>query len=211
MAGFERVIGHVLKTGMNTVAARINADRGKPDDLVDRLFPLYSKEERDSVRRLFTERRPRVAHGFPRSGAEMPAIMIMVTNENETRRSIGDSVTDDEDELELPEFIGREPENLEGVQVESAVDLWIMDINPDTVAAYYTLVWALMDGARRRVFAPLELHAGQLSGGDVAADPSYMPEYVFVRRVGFSLTGMRVMAFDDSLWGAIQLELELQD
>jgi len=207
MAGFERVIAHVLKTGTDLVATSINMDRDEPDDIVDRLFPLYALEERNTVRRLFTERRPRIVHGFPRGNGELPAVMILVSNESESRRAIGDLVTDDGDEIE---FIGRRPERIEGVMVESSVELWIMDNNPDTVLAYYTLLWAIMDGARRKVFAPLELHAGQLSGGDVAPDSNYMPEYVFARRIGFSLTGMRTVAFGDELWEGITLELQLQ-
>ena len=205
IAGAERVVYHVIKTGLDLLAASVAKKRGKRDDAIDRLFALYNAEERDTIRRLLAERRPKVSHGYPRSNAEMPAILVIVTSENENRRFVGDKVENDEEDM--PEFIGRDPETVKGVLVDTSIDCWVMDNNPDVVQAFYTICWALLDGARLPVFSRLQMNPGSLSGGDVPPDPNYMPEYVFVRRLGTSFTGMRTVAFEDEIWDGIMVQI----
>lgn len=208
MAGAERVVYHVLKSGLARLASNINAMRGH-GDLIDVLFPHFGAKERDTVRRLICERRPKVVHGYPRSNAEMPAIMVLVTNESENRRFVGDTLDDGGEDA--PEFIGHDGGTYEtkGVLVDASIDCWVMDDNPDVVQAFYTIVWNLLDSARTKVFAKRDLNIGSLSGGDVPPDSNYMPEYVFVRRCGMTITGVRLSAFGDELWDGIGVELDI--
>lgn len=213
IAGAERVVFHVLKTGLDVLAA-------KPE-IVDRAFRLLPAAERAKIKTLLVKRKPKVVHGFPKADAYMPAVCVLLTNESEEQRYINDYLgnstedpeldtdKDGEVEAEEVEFVGGvEEQRVEGVRTKMTLDVWIVDLHPDTVLAYYTLLWALLDGARRRVFAPLDMHPSDLSGGDVAPDPAYMPQASFIRRLGMSLSGMRTTAFDDEVWGPIIVQVQ---
>lgn len=207
IAGIERVVASALASGF----AKLQAN----PQFVDRAFRLYKADERERIKSLLRIRPPKILHGYPRSNAELPSLAVMVTNERESKAFlddfIGENDTDPETDPDEFSLLGEEPATIKGETDSTSIDIWILDNNPDVVQTYYTLAWAILVSARKAVFHPLDATMGALSGGDVAPDPSYMPELCFVRRIGVDFTGNRTIALGDDFWEGVQVSITFKN
>lgn len=112
-----------------------------------------------------------VKRGYPRTPAELPAICILLSGEEEEQVSLGD--------------IGEEDEDIKmEVLYECNYRIEVWTTNGDlTVWLYHLLKWALLSG---RDWLLLQgLLRQKLSGSDFEPVPAYFPEFVYRRALSF--------------------------
>lgn len=172
----QRVIYDVLTSAI----AAVNSDPAILDDLFEVNWGL-SRSEVDGIKTFFSTQTPNVIHGHARSDSEFPLYSIVLSDEGEADNVLGDDAGQVET-LGSDDF---------GADCYTAIwthnyDIMCFAEHPDAVQYMYEV-------AKNAFFAVsadfiqaglFELH---LSGGDVAPDPRYIPEHLFLRRLGFSV------------------------
>jgi hypothetical protein len=186
--GARRVIFHILTEGFELLR--------EDEATVDRIFRRYSFEEREAIKTNLRDAPPSVIHGYARKGSKAPLISI-VTNDDKTEQSyLGDFMG-----IEEPDYFGQDPRGSEkvlvsGSRVQTGLEIWIFTEHPDVLFYHYALTWVLLH-ASRIVLETLGLTPGEMAGGDVAPDPRFMPDFIYVRRITFPISGDRAYAIDD--------------
>lgn len=171
----QRLLYRVLSDGMELV----NAQPEILEDLFQENYSL-SRAEVDEIKRFFREQTPNVIHGWARSDSEFPLYSIVLVREQETESVLADDAGQVEDETD-PDY-----------QADCYTAIWehVYDImcfceHPDAVQYMYELAKSLMFAAED-YFIEEGLFERHLQGGDVAPDPRYVPEHLFLRRMTFS-------------------------
>ncbi|MFA4944444.1 MAG: hypothetical protein WC789_07060 [Lentisphaeria bacterium] len=173
----HRLVHQVVKTGMNAFLA----DARMVDDLFTELFAL-PVEEVESIRTYLQSHTLRVVNGYPRVDVNPPLVAIILSQEGEDEHFLGylaGMVDEDGD----PAMRGAE---VQGSSWKHTFQLPVVTEHPDVTAAYYeALKTVLIAGI------PTLVEGGcwgfQLSGAELAPDPRYIPEGLFVRQLTLSL------------------------
>lgn len=172
----QRVIYDVLTAAI----AAVNSTPSILEDLFEDNWGL-SRSEVDGIKNFFQQHTPNVIHGHARSDSEFPLYSIVLADEGETDSILGDSAGQVESLSD--EDYGA---NCYSVIWTHNYDILCFAEHPDAVQYMYEVAKnAFFAVANEFIAAGLfELH---LSGGDVAPDPRYIPEHLFIRRMRFSV------------------------
>lgn len=171
----QRYLHTVLKQGMEKL-------RDNPE-LVEAIFAQYelSTTEVDAIKTAMTSLHPKIKHQYARIDDTFPVISIVLAGEDETDEVLGDYAQQEDDGSEtLTSFWTHR------------YDLLIYTENPDHTQYLYEMVKAIIIAQDLTEFGLYQTH---YSGGDVAPDPRYAPEHLFLRR--FSIKGDREFYSND--------------
>ena len=171
----HRYIHNVLTTG---VAAYL-ADPRLVDDLFDQLYAVETSESA-AVKTYFLDKGLNVYNGYPRLDAKLPFVAIILASEGEAETFIGNyagMITEDGDAL-----YGAE---VSGAVWDHVYHLPVVSEHPDVTAYLYELVKILLL-AGLEYLIDQECMDFSFSGQDLAPDPRYIPERLFVRQLVFS-------------------------
>lgn len=170
----QRFIYAALKQGIE----EIKADPAILQHLFGDHFSL-TETEVQAIQKVFDEKTPHVVHGFLPLDAKLPAYSITLQNEEEAETVLGDEagIIDDPDD---PDY---------GADVYASI--WSHNYNvlcyaehPDVTSYLYEAAKAIFLSAKP-IFIDEALFEIHLSGMDLAPDPRYIPEHLFVRQLGF--------------------------
>jgi len=139
------------------------------------------KDESDRILDYLVAHPPRVTLGYPRTGAEMPCLAIVLEAEQQSETMIGDLIgatTEDEgDVANVAEY--------RGVFFDCTYGVWIYAEHPDVCAHLYQIAKMILVGARRELVQNGFLDAS-FSGTELVPNPELLPENMFVRTVRIS-------------------------
>ncbi|UCF48575.1 MAG: hypothetical protein JSU89_15650 [Myxococcales bacterium] len=171
----QRVLYNILTEGMSLINAQ-------PEILEDLFQENYSltRSEVDEIKQFFREQTPGVIHGWARSDSTFPLYSIVLINEQETESVLADDAGQIEDEDD-PDFAA---ECYTAIW-EHRYDVMCFCEHSDAVQYMYEVAKSLMFAAED-YFLQEGLFERHLSGSDVAPDPRYVPEHLFLRRLTFS-------------------------
>lgn len=174
----HRLIHQVVSTGMATFLA----DERLMDDLFGEMFAL-PEDEKLEIRTYLRTHKFRVVNGYPRLDANPPLVAVILSQEGETEQFLG-YFAGMVDEDTAPELRGMD---IEGSAWKHSFMLPVVADHPDVTTYYYeALKNVLIAGI------PALISHGcwgfSLSGADLAPDPRYIPEGLFVRQFTLSLT-----------------------
>lgn len=171
----QRILYDVLKRGIELV-------NEQPEILEDLFEENYSltRAEVDGIKQFFREQTPNVIHGWARSDSEFPLYAIVLVRESEAQHVMGDDAGQVE-ALDDPDF---------GADCYTAIwehhyDVMCFAEHPDSVQYMYEVAKSAFFAAES-TFLSEGLFETHLDGGDVAPDPRYVPEHLFLRRLSFS-------------------------
>lgn len=174
----HRHIYDVLKLGFELYAA----DPTLVEDLFIENYGIEATEYA-AIKQYFIANPPTIVNGYARTDTKFPAIAIVLMRESESQNFLADSAgqMDDEDDADDPDF---------GTDIESAIweyvyHLLIYTEQPDITSYYYELTKSIMLAGLKYLTDEgcFEYH---MAGADLAPDPRYIPEHLFLRQVEFS-------------------------
>lgn len=168
----ERYIYTALQAGIEIITAR--------PAILDALFKddyELDAAEVAAIKQLWEEKPPNVIHSYPRIDSSFPLYAVILSEEREDQTFIGNDagmVTDPND----PNY---------GADIDAAVwvhSYWIQCLaeHPDVTRYYYEVAKSILlatDWEERGIFSI------QMSGADLAPDPRYLPENLFMRQITF--------------------------
>jgi hypothetical protein len=171
----HRYIHHILTTGV----ALYKADTRLVDDLFQELYELETTEIA-AIKTYFLANGLNVYNGYPRRDSKIPYVAIILAQETESETFIGDYAG----------MITEDGHALYGADVEGSIwnhvfHLPIVSEHPDVTSYYYELVKTLLL-VGLRYLTDQECFQFSFSGMDLAPDPKYIPEHLFVRQLVFS-------------------------
>lgn len=154
----------------------IKNDPGILDQLFGDLFELGSTEIA-TIKTALQTHPPKVIHGYARSDSEFPLYSIVLGNEIETDHYLSDDagMIDDRED---PDFGADRLSSL----WDSTYQILCYTEHPDLTTYYYEIAKSIFITADFYSWGVLEYH---FSGMDLAPDPRYIPEHLFVRQITF--------------------------
>lgn len=173
------MIQRFLYTSLKTGLSLINEQPELMDDLFADLYSL-STTEVDGIKKFFREKPPGVVHSYARVDTPIPVYSIVLADEQEAETVLGDDagmITDPDD----PDFGADE---YSSIWSHKYLVLCYSE-HPDVTQYMYEVAKSIFIAA----LGPLSaegLFETHLSGGDLAPDPRYIPEHLFVRQLVFS-------------------------
>jgi hypothetical protein len=176
---FERVLYDVL-----TDSLRRLVDRPQILDVFLAGLPLQDDAEREGVREIVLEfargERP-VMHGYARDDTAFPVWSIVLANESESLRALGDE-TDDDDSDGRP---------IRASVWDSTFQVLVYAQHPDVTLWLYQLLRATLISRRvELVQRSGALNVSTLSGAELSPDRIWLPSFLFVRAATLTVQGV---------------------
>lgn len=171
----QRLVYTALQSGLDAIAA----DLTLLDDLFSTLFELGSPELA-TIKTWFTAAKPKVYHGYARADYQLPFYSIVLQREGEVDTVIGDDagmVLDPED--------GHYLEDVYTAFWETEMRVLCYSENPDATSYLYEIAKSILIRAHD-YFIDQGVYDTSFSGMDLAPDPRYIPDHLFVRAVSFA-------------------------
>lgn len=148
------------------------------EDIFDQQYGLDASETA-AVKEYFLENPPEVINGYARQDTKFPAIAIVLAGESESEDFLGYSggqVEDDGDPLNHAD--------IESAVWQHTYHIFSYADHPDVCLWYYEMVKTMIWSAMRALEAK-GLMVMSMSGMELAPDPKYLPEHLFVRQLTF--------------------------
>lgn len=146
------------------------------DDLFRELYGLEVKEVA-AIKTVFAAHPPEVIHGYARHDSKFPLFSIVLANEGESQTVLADQAG----------FVADEDDPDYGTDIESAVwqhtyQVLIYSEHPDVTGYYYEIAKSILIAAND-YFVQQGIFNQKYSGMDLAPDPRYVPERLFLRQL----------------------------
>ena len=186
----EQRIRLVLTQGVDAISA-------DPDLLAPILADL-SANDLASIKSYWTDHRPTVLSGYARSEGPFPCFAVTLTSEQIAQDYVGAGQA-----VLLGSAI---PAEKVGTQFKRRVTglygIHIYAEHPDVCACYYRVARRIMNVGMWRLLQG-GLNEPVLTGEDLAPDPRYHPDNLFVRRLSLTVEYEEVWADNDALAAAL--------
>lgn len=139
-----------------------------------------SETEILAIRQFFTDKPPKVFHGYARTDATPPFIAIVLADERETDSVLGDEAG----------IIANEEDADYGCDQYTAFwnhtyHLMCIAEHPEACQYVYEVAKAIILEAKP-TFIPEGIYDSQVSGAELLPDPRFIPEHWFLRQITFS-------------------------
>jgi hypothetical protein len=166
-------VERLLKTLLNETTNMFVNDRSEAERFFTWFFDTTTDAKSlESFINAFIDRPPIARLGYARVGAELPAMGIVMENEEEADSFLGEFVGEDGEGHDAFEYTG--------ALFNARYTVYIYASNPDMCALLYQYAKAVVHAGKGSLFACGVLTI-DMSGGELAPDESYMPENMFVR------------------------------
>lgn len=166
----QRLIYKRLKEGV----AYVKSDPRVIEQLFQDLFEL-ERSEVESIKTAFQTKTPNVIHGYARTDSEFPLYSIVLGGERETDTYL----SDDAGMIQDPEDEDYGADRLSSLW-ESTFQILCYTEHPDMTLYYYEIAKAIILTSDFFSWGVLDFDT---SGMDLAPDPRYIPEHLFVRQL----------------------------
>lgn len=172
----HRHIHNILTSGIGV----IKADSTILDDLFCDNYSL-TKVELASVKTYFMNKGLNVINGYPRSDSIYPLVAIILSEDSEVETFLNDEAAPIFEE-DSPYF----HMDLKSSIWEYTYQLLVLTEHPDITAYYYEIIKSILL-LGYELLVDLGCYDFNLSGGELAPDPRYIPEQFFARQLTFRL------------------------
>lgn len=171
----QRLIFSALQDG----ATLLTADPTLIEDIFGEEGSGLTVQEVTAIRNWWAATPARPVHGYGGHGEDPPFWGIVLSGEQEVERALADEVGCIDDP-EDPDF-GQEV--VGSIWSHTYQVLCFSDSNPDVCQYLYGIARAILNLARRDWVNTYGFHGIQFSGADLAPDPRYFPEHMFIRQL----------------------------
>lgn len=176
----ERLIFDILKEN-------IDALKLKPQVFEDFIFRgVQNRDEAQRAREYFEKHPPTVIQGYPRTDSYFPCYAITLGTESVAQDYIGEDAFN-------TDILGDAFIDDDGYAKDCHIRRWAHNFDvftyvdhPDVCLYYYNLAKKILISNKNR-FISQDLDNISYNGADMAPDPRYSPEFLFVRRLSLSL------------------------
>lgn len=170
----QRFIFNVLKDGVE----QVTDDPTIIDQIFQELYGL-SETETEAIKAHWIAKPPVIRHGYAPRDIDVPTYSIILENETESQTWLNNDVGTVEDP-EDPDFRA----DVFGSIWQHQYGILIFAEHPDVTTYYYEIAKSILLSGNE-FFIGQGLFDIDISGGDLAPDPRYIPEHLFARRVSF--------------------------
>lgn len=189
----QRLIFDALKTGMDVLVQDFS--------LLDEMFGSdsqygYSQTEIAAIKTLFRSTPPYPVHGYAQRDHIFPLWAILLSGEQETERALADE-TGFEDDPDDPNF----GTDIVGSIWDHSYAVLTYGISPDICTYCYEVARSILMIARRDWVNHYGYYNIRLSGADLAPDPRYFPEHMFIRQLTVNASGEHSFPVEGSRFG----------
>jgi len=137
----------------------------------------------------FEARPPTLQHGYARTGGPFPCWALILGSERES----GTYLEDNAEFLDSAGMLTRDPETGEVLdtkirRVTYTYQIHVIADHPDITLYYYHLLKRIIL-AQHNEFTKNDLDPPLVSGADLAPDPRYLPNDIFIRQVILEIDG----------------------
>lgn len=190
----ERTILTLLQRGVDAIEADLAAS-GPDETVLDDILAALDSAERTKARAYYAAHKPTIVQGYPRTDAPFPLFAVVLQGDNEENRYVG---------------TGEHDLAMMGVKEATAFNQWtkgqfgiyVYAEHPDICAWYYRILRRIMQvGIRYLVSEGLDNPS--ISGAELAPDPRYTPDNLFVRRLTLTVEYDEEWTSNDALWSAL--------
>lgn len=187
------MINRYLHTLLTAGVDHIQEDLTVLDELFQNNF-LLSDEELNTIKTYFTAHPINVVNGYPRSDSKFPLVAITLGSDAESDTFLNDDAGFIDDE-ESPYF---------GMDIKTAIyeynyQLLIYTEHPDITAYYYEIIKSILL-ANLDYLVEQDCFGFSISGAELAPDPRYIPEHLFVRQITFTCKSEFQRTDKESRW-----------
>ena len=182
----ERVIIALLRTEADRLADPKNVEllRGFFEHFFD---PMTGQKERETYVQNFQRSPPSTVLGYPRTGTDWPCIAVILERDVQAEEAVGGylgETTPDETDDAAKEYIG--------AMFDKTYGLYVYAEHPDVCLYLYHFAKAVVMGSFR-VIQDLGIIDPHYEGGDLQPQPEYLPENMFVRRLGITVKSLETV------------------
>lgn len=184
----ERIILSAMKTGVAAISANV--------DLLDSILATLDAPELQKAKDYWTQHPPTVLMGYPRESSPFPCYALTLSSDDNLQDYVG---------LSEEALIGMDDEKEGNVlhrRITGRFTVFIYTEHPDTCAWYYRVLRRVMNVAVQRLIKA-GLEEPVLGGADLAPDPRYTPENLYVRRLTLQVEYLEEWTDQDALWQAL--------
>lgn len=185
----ERIILDLLQLGV----AAITADTA----LLDPILSTLSAAELAEAKTYWTAHPPEVKQGYARLDWVFPAYAVTLSADDPLQDYIGnyeeELLSDPDEDLEG---------DISGQRITGRFTVYIYAEHPDICAWYYRVLRRICNVGITYLIAN-GLDDPKLQGADLAPDPRYTPDNLFVRRLTISVEYQEQWTNQDALWLAV--------
>jgi len=182
------MVERLLKRILVTECLRLTADTTESEAEATRYFahffdPIIGAEERAEFVTRFRRRPPKIVLGYPKTSVEFPCISIVLNSDDESQNLLADymGITNDADPS------NSEAHEAQGAWFDAGHMVYIYSEHPDETAFLYHWTKLTLFGAKQTMLQ-CGIEDVRFSGGELAPDEGYTPEYAFVRWVSVKTT-----------------------
>jgi hypothetical protein len=179
----ERVFLALLRSEVDRLS-----DRANDEDLrrfLGHFFdPLITVEERNSYVANFQRQPPVITLGYPRTSTRLPCLAIVLEQDSEAEKPLGSylgQTTPSDPRSRAEEYVGS--------MFEQTYGIYIYAEHPDVCIYLYHFAKAVLLGSHV-VLHECGIIDPRYQGNEMQPDESYMPENMFVRRLGVTFRSL---------------------
>lgn len=188
------MIHRYLYTMITEAVENISDDVSVLDGLFQDNFVL-SDEELNTIKIYWKAHPPNIINGYPRSDSSFPLIAITLSGDRESEYYLNNDAG-----MITEEGNPYYHMDLQSTMWDYSYDLLIYTEHPDITAYYYTILKFIII-ANSDVLRDLDVINIRLEGTELAPDPRYIPEHLFVHRMTFRCESEFIRIDKNSRWG----------
>lgn len=190
----ERVILDLLNTGIDALVSDLSTSSAG-DTVIDDILSVLDSDERVKAREYFASHYPDVVLGYPRQGVAFPLIALILQSDSEANRYVG---------------LGEHAEETDGVKTgkefadwtQGQFGIYVYAEHPDICAWYYRIARRVLQVGKTYLINN-NLDNPVISGAELAPDPRYTADNLFVRRLVLNVEYEESWTDRDYLWESI--------
>ena len=192
----ERSILTLLNNGVAAILADLDVSAAG-STVLDDILNTLSDDEKSKARAYFKDHAPQVIQGYPRVDAEFPLFAVTLTSDSEANRYVGTS------EHAATDLIGTKTGVEFNKWTQGVFTIFVYASHPDLCSWYYRVLRRICNVGIQFLISE-GLDNPSITGAELAPDPRYTPDNLFVRRLTLTVEYDEEWNDQDALWQAIR-------
>lgn len=175
---------------------------GQDPTAIPRALPFLEVQELATFKQVIADRPPKVVHNYPRQLFDAPVLSIVVGKEDISfqEKFLNDFVTVGIDQYGEANFRNI---NVFSVGFDSTLSVMIYTQHPDVTIFWYEVAKFILQQSRY-LLAKLGIDNLILAGRDLFPDPSFTPEFIYMRELLLRFRTRQVFAEEAALIAEVE-------
>lgn len=193
----EKIIEQAIEIGVAAITADLADTSPRGGQLLDRILDSLPDSHVDQCKEHWRDHPPGVIMGYPRSRQSFPCYSVTLSGDGNEQDYIGIGEAYD---AELADYLGERADS-QHARVTGTFTIFVYATHVDVCGWYYRVLRRIMRVATEYLISR-GLDDPIMTGMDLAPDPRYDPENMFIRKLSLTVTYMENWAKPDALWNA---------